>query len=117
MKITAEQMKEAMEKGYEVYIVVNGEFYDFQPDTEERKPFFHVDLSDTGEGFYGIEDVYSYLENAFAVGPVWFSVYDEDGNTIADYDPDTDKCVQYRENAKYFMPDFFELDELLTGWI
>ena len=116
MKITAEQMKDALNAGYPVIVVINGEYYDFQPESEEKKPLFYVDLSDNEKECYGIEDVYIHLEIAFAAGPVWFSVCDEDGNTIADYDPDTDRCIQYRENADYFTPDFFELDDLLTGW-
>ena len=40
MKITAEQMKDALNAGYPVIVVINGEYYDFQPEPEEKSRSF-----------------------------------------------------------------------------
>ena len=38
MEITIEQIKEAIKYGYNVTVIINGEYYDFKPDeTKEEK--------------------------------------------------------------------------------
>ena len=32
MEITAEQMKEAIENGYSVTVIINGEYYEYKPE-------------------------------------------------------------------------------------
>lgn len=117
MIITAEQMKKAMESGYDVCVIVNGEYYDFQPEEKESAAdimkAFYIDTENDSIVLYSLTEIYDYLKEIFSSGPVWFSLYDEDYNIIVDYNPETDKCFQFRENADYFRPDYYELEKAL----
>ena len=117
MRITAEQMKDAMQSGYDVCVIVNGEYYDFQPEEKENAAdtmkAFYIDTENDSIVLYSLTEVYDYLKEIFSGGLVWFSLYDEDYNIIADFQPEKDRCFQFREDADYFQPDYYELENVL----
>ena len=78
-----------------------------------KKNNFYLDTENDSFLFSDFSEVVKILEKIFSEnGPVYFSVYDNDFNVIADFTPGTDKCIQCRGNADFFEPEFFEIENL-----
>lgn len=78
-----------------------------------EKNNFYLDTENDSFLFSNFSEVVKSLEKIFSQnGPVYFSVYDNDFNIIADFQPENDKCIQCRENADYFKPEFFDIENL-----